>query len=226
MAWYNRGSATARKASAVIGLLIGGAMLSACAVDPRSLLITPAQMQERTPFTTVAPQQAWINAPGTVMVMQRGLRGQSEQRIALDNPTAVPGQNLLILRAQSLAGRSARLDFEEFIRRVGGAPAPFAAVASGDLITDEDEIGPYFWTEQRFGDDVVCVLGLRRVSSTQRLLPGNATVMDILLRNCVRGTAQEALRPLFSGSISAPPVSGTAVGETRVLSPLAAPMVR
>ncbi|CAM3331199.1 hypothetical protein PANO111632_14675 [Paracoccus nototheniae] len=226
MRWYRRSCDTVRKAVVTVGLIGAAVTLQACAIDPQSLLTTPAQLQQRTPFTAVAPQQAWINAPGVVMVMQRGLRGESEQRVALDNRTTVPGENLLILRAQDLGGRAARLNFEALLRRIGGAPAPFATVRAGDLTADEDEIGPYFWTEQRFGDDVVCVLGLRRVTSSQRLLPGNATVMDIVLRNCVQGSAQDALAPLFSGSITAPPVTGAVLGETRVLSPLAAPMVR
>lgn len=209
-----------------VPLMLAGLALSACTEGPASLLTTPAQLQERTPFTQVAPTQSWINAPGIVLVMQRGLRGESQQRVALANQTGVPGDNVIVMRAQSLSGRPGRFGYEDFMSRIGGAPAPFADVSSGDLITAEDEVGPYFWAEERFGDDTICVLGIRRITSSQRLLPGTASVLDIMLRNCVQGEAEEALGPLMSGSVSAPPVTGAVVGESRVISPLAAPAVR
>ncbi|MFC7704600.1 hypothetical protein ACFQXB_10390 [Plastorhodobacter daqingensis] len=161
-----------------------------------------------------------------VLVLQRGLRGEAEQRVALQNRSGVPGENVIIMRAQNLPGSAGRFVYEDFIRWAGGAPAPFVGLRSGDLVTNEDGLGRFFWAERRIGDDTVCVLGVRRVHAAQRLLPGEATVMDILLRNCVRGTAQDAIRPLLEGSVSTQPLPGVSAGETRVLSPLAAPDLR
>lgn len=207
-------------------MVVSGLCLAGCAIDPRALLTTSRELREQTPFTPVSVSQSWINAPGIVMVVQRGLRGESQQRVALENRSGVPGENVIVMRARHRGGNAGRFVYEEFMRSIGGPPEPFTDIGSGDLITAEDDIGPYFWVEQRVGDDVVCVLGIRRITSAQRLLPGSATVLDILLRNCIPGDAQQALAPLSAGSVSAPPSAGVAAGSTRVISPLAAPVVR
>lgn len=203
-----------------------GLFLTGCTVDPRAFLTTSRELREQTPFVPVATSQSWINAPGVVMVVQRGLRGESQQRVALSNRSGVPGENVIVMRAQVRNGNAGRFVYEEFMRSIDGPPEPFTDVGSGDLLTEEDDLGPYFWTEERVGDSTVCVLGIRRITSAQRLLPGGATVLDIMLRNCVPGDAQAALAPLSDGSVSAPPSAGVEAGTSRVLSPLAAPVVR
>lgn len=207
-------------------LLLWTGLLVSCAATPQSLLSTSAQRREQTPFTPVPVAQSWINAPGIVMVIQRGLRGESEQRVALANMAGVPGENVIIMRTQSRAGRARRLDYDEFVRWAGGTPAPFGALKSGDLLSGDDDAGTYFWAEERVAGDTLCVLGLRRLTSAQRLLPAGATTLDILLRNCVRDDLEEALIPLKAGSVSTAPVAGLTVGASRVISPLAAPVVR
>lgn len=207
-------------------VLTSAAALAACAVTPQSLLTSSAELREQTPFTPIPVSQSWINAPDIVMAMQRGLRGESEQRVALANRAGVTGENLVIMRAQARDGRADRFNYDEFVRWAGGTPAPFAGVTSGDLLSAEDEAGVYFWAEERAGADTVCVLGVRRLTSAQRLLPAGATTLDILMRNCVRGEAQDALAPLLTGSVSAAPTPGVTAGASRVISPLAAPVVR
>jgi len=199
---------------------------ASCAATPRSLLTTSAQLREQTPFTPVPVSQSWINAPSIVMVMQRGLRGESEQRVALANTVGIAGENIIIMRTQSRPGRVGRLDYDEFVRWAGGTPAPFSNLQSGDLLSGGDDTGTYFWAEERVAGDTLCVLGLRRLTSAQRLLPAGATTLDILLRNCVRDDLEEALSPLKAGSVSTAPVGGATVGASRVISPLAAPVVR
>lgn len=218
------GAITAGRSALLV--MVAAFLVAGCAVDPRALLTTSRELREQTPFTPVAISQSWINAPGIVMVVQRGLRGESQQRVALDNRSGIPGENVIIMRSQNRSGNGGRLVYEEFMRSIDGPPEPFTEIRPGDLITAEDDIGPYFWVEQRVGDDAVCVLGIRRITSAQRLLPGSATVLDILLRNCIQGEASEALAPLSAGSVSAPPIAGVAAGDTRVISPLAAPVVR
>lgn len=200
--------------------------LASCAATPRSVLTTSAKLREQTPFTPVPVSQSWIDAPGVLMVMQRGLRGESEQRVALANTASLPGENVIIMRTQSRAGRAGRLDYDEFVRWAGGTPAPFSNLQSGDLLSGDDDTGTYFWAEERVAGDTLCVLGLRRLTSAQRLLPAGATTLDILLRNCVRDDLEEALSPLKAGSVSTAPVGGATVGASRVISPLAAPVVR
>ncbi|SCY16240.1 hypothetical protein SAMN05660710_00880 [Paracoccus tibetensis] len=210
-----------------IGLVLScAAALAACAVTPQSLLTSSAALREQTPFTPISVSQSWINAPDIVMVMQRGLRGESEQRVAMANRAGGTGENVVIMRAQAHHGRAGRFDYDEFVRWAGGTPAPFRGVTSGDLLSAEDEAGIYFWAEERGGADVVCVLGVRRLTSAQRLLPAGATTLDILMRNCVRGESQDALAPLLAGSVSASPMPGVSAGASRNISPLAAPVVR
>lgn len=211
--------------NAMLMLILTG-FLGSCAAAPQSLMMTSAQLREQTPFTPVPVSQSWINAPSIVMVMQRGLRGESEQRVALANTAEVPGENVIIMRTQSRAGRAGRLDYDEFVRWAGGTPAPFSNLQSGDLLSGDDDTGTYFWAEERVASDTLCVLGLRRLTSAQRLLPAGATTLDILLRNCVRDNLEEALSPLKAGSVSTAPVAGATVGASRVISPLAAPIVR
>lgn len=218
-----RGASRMRHAALMLALT---ALVAGCALPARTLLTPSAELREQTPLTPVAASQSWINAPDIVMVMQRGLRGESEQRVALASRVAVPGENVILMRARTREGRIGRLSYDEFLRWAGGAPAPFGETRAGDLLSGEDDAGSYFWAEARMGEDVVCVLGLRRLTSAQRLLPAGATTLDILLRNCVRGDAEAALAPLRAGSVSAVPTAGVAAGESRVISPLAAPVVR
>lgn len=207
-----------------LGVILAAA-LAGCAYTPRDLLTSAQDLREQTPFTPIPVLQSWINAPGIVMVMQRGLRGESEQRVALVNQAPVAGENVIIMRSRA-GNATARLDFYEFVRWAGGAPSPFEAIDVGELLTGNDETGTYFWVEQSIGEASHCVFGIRRLTSAQRLLPDGATSLDILLRNCVRGDPEEALAPLLGGSVSAAPIAGVEAGQTSVISPLAGPIIR
>jgi len=159
------------------------------------------------------------------VVTQRGLLGGSEQRIGLANTVAMPGDNMLVLRTRKGHLAAARFRFEEFMTRIGGAPAPFTGISSGDLMASEDTLGTYFWSEETAGSSISCVFAIRRLTASERDLPGDARVMDIMLRNCVSGTSAEALQPILDASIGYRAVAGSGGGETRMLSPLAAPDV-
>ena len=211
----------------VLGLLTS-ILLAGCTVDPLQYVFSPREVEEQEPFVAVPATQAWVNPDQIAFVMQRGLLGGSEQRIGLLNDVAVQGDNQLVLRTRSGTFAAPRFNFDEFMSRIGGAPLPFATVRSGDLLTEEDAFGPYFWTSQTFGSDVVCVFAVRRVSADQRNLPNGAQVMDIMLRNCVRGSAEAALRPILSESVSFARNAAipSEAGRSRLLSPLAAPGLR
>ena len=190
------------------------------------MLKSRQQIEKQTPLVPVPASHSWVNAPGTVLVMQRGLRGESEQRIGLLNDTALPGENLIVIRAATDGVNPGRFRFEQFLHRVGGAPAPFADISAGDLSEGRDDLGTYFWAERPMEAGALCVFALRRLTPEQRLLPMNAASMDMMLRNCTRGGADEALQPLLGDSISTTPVSGTSAGSSLMMSPLAAPGVR
>lgn len=199
------------------------AVLAGCVVDPGLFLPSQKQVEDDTPFTEVPKGQAWANAPAMTLVMQRGLLNGSEQRIGLQNDIAVPGDNLLILRSRSGTAALGRLRFEEFMTRVGGAPMPFQALRPGDLLSGEDSLGSYLWTEQILGTEVTCVFGLRRLTPAMRVMPGGSGAMDVMLRNCIRGTTAEALAPMLDASVGVRLNAGDGGGGTRMLSPLAAP---
>jgi len=219
-----------RKRTRVLpNLLTFGAGLmafSTCTLVPSQLPPTLADAELTTQFVTVPSNQAWVRAPGAVVVMERGLLNSMEQRIGLVNHTAAPGDNMLVLRARVVEGQQqGRFRFDEFLRRVDGLPAPFGALKPGDLFTDADELGVFFWAENRSGSSTVCVLGLRRLDSTMRQLPGNTNVMDVMLRNCVNGDVEQAIEPIMAVNIGNLASGGKTAssGGIRMLSPLAGP---
>ncbi len=200
--------------------------LSACEWVVPQAPQTLAEIESTTQFVTIPLNQAWVYAPGAVTALQRGLLDSSEQRIALPNHTTVLGDNMLLLRARYVPGQDmGRFKYEEFLGRIGELPAPFQAMKSGDLLSGEDELGAYFWAEQRLGESTVCVLGLRRLSNGMRQMPDNTRALDVMLRNCVNGTVEEALKPISAANIANYPGGSTAgsVGPIRMLSPLAGP---
>lgn len=210
---------------ALIGLLGAQVLLSGCADVARDYLRWPVQVEDQTDFQRTKVARAWVNVPNMTLVMQRDLFPYGvEQRISLRNSTTIAGDNMMILRSRKNDSGAGRLRYEEFMRRIGGAPAPFGDLAAGELLSGEDSMGPYFWTERRYGSSTLCVLAIRRVSMAVRELPGRADAMDVMLRNCVQGSLEEALIPAMDHSLSVGrSASGGLAGESRLLSPLAGP---
>lgn len=208
------------------GLTALAMALAGCVFAPPRLAPTLATSEATAQFTTVPANRAWINIPSALLVIQRSLAGSMEQRISLPNTSTVQGDNSVLLRARSPDGAGAgRLAFGEVLTRAGGAPSPFATLKSGELMMGEDGLGPYFWAEKRSGNNTICVLALRRVTSGMRQLPRNYSVLDIMMRNCVNGPLDAALAPIMSTHIGfAYGVSDDATsGKSRMLSPLAGP---
>lgn len=202
--------------------LILACATAGCGSDMDFLTLTPQQIQERTPYTNVAISQAWVNAPGMRSVLQRNLGNGLEQRISLANDSAVPGDNLILLRTRTGVSGFGRLRFETLMSSFGGLPQPFTGLKSGDLLEGNDGVGSYLWAVETRGS-ATCVLGMRRLNSGMRQLPGNGGVMDLVMRNCVQGTQEDALAPLLADSIGVAPVARDPQGNSRLLSPLAAP---
>lgn len=209
-----------------LGVGVGLAMLAACNFLTPGFAPNLAKSEKTTQFFTVSSNKAWVRAPGALLVTQRELVNNLEQRIGLVNRTGVPGDNLIVLQARFVNEQNqGRFQLDEFRRQLDGLPAPFASVTSGELFTETDDLGAFFWTERRVGSGTVCVLGLRRLDSATRQLPGNANVMDVMLRNCVNGEADTALAPIMSRSIAASGHTGGGAAEIDItlLSPLAGP---
>lgn len=204
------------------------AVLSLCACNLVAPQLPPmlAEVEETTQFVTVPLGQAWVSAPEAVIVTERGLVNSMEQRIGLVNRTAVSGDNVLTLRARVVQGQQqGRFRFDEFLRRIGGLPDPFSALKPGELFSGEDDLGTYFWAEHRAGANTICVLGLRRLGTGIRQMPGDTNVMDVMLRNCVTGDVDQALEPIMATSIGNVSGARTTTESSRIqmLSPLAGP---
>lgn len=215
--FQRRASLLRATASAMLFSLLAG-----CVFDSQQLILTDQQLKERTPYVAVSTGRAWVNAPMMRGVLERDLRNGLEQKIGLANDTSVAGDNVMLIRAQSGVAGFGRLRFERVIANFGGLPSPFSRLSAGELVQGKDEIGTYFWAAQDI-EDARCVLGIRRVNSGMRQLPNNSNVMDIVLRNCVTGTHQDALAPLLASSIGIAPIARDEQGKSRMLSPLAAP---
>lgn len=215
--------ATIRKFGLLLCLCLATAVTAGCAVDAQNFGLTRAQIDERTPFVAVSASQAWVNAPDIRSVFQRHLGIEAEQKIGLVNNTTVPGDNMILLRTRTGSAGLGRLRFEDLVARFGGLPQPFTNLSSGDLLQAEDEAGSYFWAGQMVGGSTNCILGIRRLDSGMRQLPGGAGIMDIIVRNCVNGSQQDALAPLLAASTGVSAAVRAPDGSSRMLSPLAAP---
>lgn len=207
-------------------LVTGAILLSSCAIGPNGQLLSKKQVEELIPLHAVPVGNAWISTPDAELVFQRDLGFGAEQRISLRNQTVVPGDNLIVLRTRSGLRPSAVLRFEEFMHRVGDVPFPFENITPGELVTTSDELGSYLWAEERFAADTICVFGIRRVNSSMRQIPNGDEVMDVMLRNCVVGNAEEGLRPIIAQSVGSPALARSGDNESRLISPLAAPTMQ
>lgn len=214
------------KALSCLPVMLALCVASACDFVAPEVPLRLDQREAVTPFQVVPDSQRWVSASAGIMTMQRQLGPQAEQKIVLKNATTFRGENVLVMRARGKDPRYVgRLRLEEFMRRVGGAPAPFTEISDSSLQTGEDALGPYFWTEYSTGTSTLCVLGIRRLEPGAWLPPEGLTVLDIMLRNCITGTAEEALAPMGADAITgrlAP--SGAPSGGSRLLSPLAGPL--
>ncbi|MCC6006812.1 MAG: hypothetical protein JJU40_03950 [Rhodobacteraceae bacterium] len=209
-----------------------GVATMAASCDELAYLERPtlAAAAEVAPASVVETGRAWVHAPEAILVTARIFGTPRapvrEQRILLPNKTTVPGDNVIVLRASpydSTAGTAFLL--QPFLEQAGGVPPPFAPITESGLMSRDDALGGYVWKEEFLGVGTICVLAFRRLTRTSRPLPQGADVMDVMVRNCVDGTLDEALAP-----ITAPRVGFFAGSEghlrrdsVRTLSPFAAP---
>lgn len=198
--------------------------LTGCGVfDRDELFLRPSQYEARSSFQPMPLARAWIAPQGARGLLQRPIYNGYEQRLSLQNPTSLPGDNQIVLRVRDDVVPGARLVFEEYTKWTGGLPTPFEDLEAGQLIQAEDDLGRYFYAEHRSGADTICVFALRRIDNSQRYIPAGGDVMDVQLRNCIRGTPEQALAPIQAASLSGGPAALAPTGGSRLLSPLAGP---
>lgn len=163
---------------------------------------SPTELAEAiTEYRVVPASRAFINVPNALIVLERELDGVVEQRITLPNATSLRGENVLHLRAQTARAASrSRLVLEAVLLQFGGPPSPFSTVTESDLTATSDAYGDIIYTALQPGGDLTCVLGFRRTQIGGRALPRGASSLDIMLRNCISGSASQALAPLGAGA--------------------------
>lgn len=177
-------------------------------------------LENTVEFSIVQPTRAMVSAPQALIVFERNLGGALEQRVILPNDTAVRGDNVIHIRAQTAASAElSRFNFSEVATRFGGLPAPFESLSEGALTSGSDALGTFVYARESIGTNTVCVLVLRRMGLGARPLPRGTQALDVVMRNCVVGTLDQALAPMSARAMS---VTGT-TGATNTLSPYAAP---
>lgn len=200
--------------------------LAACTTAPGLFAVGTDVMRHVTQYSLGRLDRLWAAPPAPLVMIQRQIGSESQQLIALENTTTLEGDNFLLLIARLPDGRNAgRFILKDFIARVGGAPYPFRTVSESSLRSAEDSAGSYFWLQYNAGAQTSCVLAFRRLEGSARVLPSGTNVMEALLRNCVVGTVEEALLPILGTQISVGTVATATsrTGDSRMLSPLAAP---
>lgn len=178
-------------------------------------------LEQTVEYSVIPASRAMVHAGDALIVLERNMGPALEQRIILPNATALRGDNLIHIRAQT--GVSTRLwefNFNELKTRFGGLPAPFQNLNEGTLMGGEDSLGSYVYAREAIGPSTVCVLVLRRLTITARPMPRGAEAMDVMMRNCVVGTLEQAMAPFGAPSLG---VRGTGQQTVYTLSPHAAP---
>lgn len=180
------------------GLMFCIAALSACQVSAPGRMSSPTELAEAlNEYRIVPASRAYINVPNAVLVMERNLGSATEQRVTLPNTTSLSGENTILLRAQSpRSASSTRLVLRDVLAQFGGTPSPFSNVTDGALTTRSDQYGDITYTVTRPGGDITCVLAFRRSQTGGRALPRGASALDLMMRNCISGSVEQALSPL------------------------------
>jgi hypothetical protein len=172
-------------------------------------------------YTLVPPTRAMVNAPTALLVMERTLGRAVEQRIVLPNDTAVAGDNVIHIRAQtSDSAQLAEFSYDDIEARFGGLPAPFQRQRASSLSSGRDSLGTYVFAREQVGVGANCVLVIRRMGVGARPLPRGTQALDMVMRNCVNGSVEQALAPMGERALA---VGGTTTGTVLTLSPHAAP---
>jgi hypothetical protein len=205
--------------------VVAAALLAACTGDNPDLTDLQRDVA-RTEWITVSPEDAWVYLPHTRLVLERRFARVAEQRLLLPNLTVLSGDNFVYLRADTpgFLAEAGNLRLRRVLAQAGGLPAPFTEEDLRILRSREDGAGALTWTEWTSGAGTTCVLALRRLDVADRLLPGRAAALDMVMRNCVPGDAEAALAPAGPEMVAFPAPEGMARGApVRTLSALAAP---
>jgi len=188
----------ARGYAVAAAFLLAVAGISACQMGLPGSSSSPTELAEAlNEYRIVPASRAYINVPTAMLVMERDLGTAIEQRVTLPNATSLRGENTIMLRAQTTrSASSTRLVLNDVLAQFGGAPSPFSNISDDALTAQSDQYGDITYTVARPGGDVTCVLAFRRAQTGGRALPRGASALDIMMRNCISGSVDQALAPL------------------------------
>ena len=173
------------------------------------------------PYYVVDVNNALVNVPSALLVLERRTSNTHEQRIVLPNPTTLRGDNEIRVRAHgSRQTTLKRFSFEGVKRDFGGWPHPFGDLTAGGLVSSSDALGSFAYAQRNYGTNTTCVLVLRRVGAEARSMASGAKALDVVMRHCTLGTLEDALAPMGGSTLG---YEATSTGQIYSLSPHAAP---
>ncbi len=198
--------------------------IAACDTFPLTPTEFDREFQQAT-FVLQPQADAWLSTRSAQVVLERRFRGRSEQHILLPNPTAISGENYILLRSHG-TGRASIGRFQplELLKSAGGIPYPFTAAEIRGMTTETDALGQIDWAHWTNYSGLTCVLAFRRFDGANRTIPAGAGAMDLAMRNCVHGTVEEALAPIAPQGASFAATGLAEEAAPKMLSPLAGPL--
>ena len=180
-----------------------------------------AVLERTTEYAMIPASRALVHMPDAILVMQRRFGEAVDQKIVLPNDTALRGDNTIRLRAQTRStARLHEFSFAEVVARFDGLPAPFGDLGENNLRSGRDALGAYVYATRQVGLDTTCALVMRRLTGAARPLPQGTQALDIVMRNCVKGSTEKAMAPLGERALG---VSAGSQRDIHTLSPHAAP---
>lgn len=200
--------------------------LGGCNQSADSPLVPQATRRDVAEPVQVPVRKAWIEADA-VLIIERRTRASVEQHITLPNATAMRGENFIAIVALRQEGLSSgRLAAGDALAQFRADLYPFAAVAGGDLISGTDALGAYSWAEKEVAPGLTCAMAIRTLRFPARPMPPGIASMTVVMRNCVPGTAADAMAPFAAERLAQSGPVRSSAGETGVhlLSPLAGPL--
>lgn len=202
--------------------------LAACTPLPGLGIMGGSPMQASLQYTEAQSGSAWAAPVGGQVAITRKLGREGEQIIGLVNDTAIAGDNFLWMGARETNRDSpGRFKLDDLVTHAGGVPPPFHDLSDDGLHSGTDSLGPFFWLEYRAGPQTNCVLAVRRIDASRRMLPQGTNLLEVMLRNCIQGSIETALNPIRDSQIGVADTGSNQqlTGGSRMLSPLAAPML-
>jgi hypothetical protein len=179
-------------------------VLAACTAGPMFDQMGLSDKAPQTQYVRGNLSNIWAEPPGAMVMLQRKENGDYEQLVGLENNTTLKGDNFLWINANNgnTGQVSKGLDLTRLFARFGDIPTPFTRIDSSSLRSANDGQGTYSWQEYNAGPNTICVFAVRRLGVGARSVPSGTRVLDLVLRNCVNGTANDALAPILGSPVS------------------------